>query len=410
MRILPTKRPLPASSLATPMSAVLIQNVRLVRPGRDITTGDVLVRGDQIVAVGTVPRPEAATATTRIDGGGRLLSPGLIDVHTHGVMRSLYENDPAGPDGLRSAARELARFGVTSVLPTIVPRPSPGWLERIAAIAAAIPAASEVHIPGLHLEGPFMAVGGAACPTLPGDLGVLEEMLAACAGRLAVMSVSPEAPGIIPVIQRLREKGVIVFLTHTRASVEDTAAALDAGALHATHFYNVFYPPVETDPGVRPVGAVEAILADPRASVDFIADGVHVHPAAIRAAVAAKTWHGVLLITDSNIGAGLPEGTYDTPWGYPVTVSTARAARHATDGFLAGSALTMDRGMANLLRWLGLPPEQVWAMGTLNPAQLLGLPRKGRLELGADADLVLWDDDLRVQRTWLGGSEVFARE
>ena len=392
------------------MSALLIQNVRLVRPGLDIAAGELLVRGGRIVATGTVPRPEAATATERFDGGGRLLTPGLIDVHTHGVMRSLYENDPAGPDGLRNAARELARFGVTSVLPTIVPRPGPGWLERIAAIAAAIPATPEVHIPGLHLEGPFMAVGGAACPTLPGDLGLLEEMLAACAGRLAVMSVSPDAPGIVPVIRRLRERGVVVFLTHTRASAEDTEAALEAGAVHATHFYDVFYPPAETDPGVRPVGAVEAILADPRASVDFIADGVHVHPAAIRAAVAAKTWRGVLLITDSNIGAGLPEGTYDTPWGYPVTVSAARAARHATKGFLAGSALTMDRGMENLLRWLRLPPAQVWAMGTLNPAQLLGLARKGRLEPGADADLVLWDDDLRARRTWLGGTVVFARE
>ena len=391
------------------MSALLIQNVRLVRPGLDIAAGEVLVRGGRIVAAGTVPRPEVATATERFDGGGRLLTPGLIDVHTHGVMRSLYENDPAGPDGLRSAARELARFGVTSVLPTIVPRPGPGWLERIAAIAAAIPTTPEVHIHGLHLEGPFMAVGGAACPTLPGDLGLLEEMLAACAGRLAVMSVSPDTPGIIPVIRRLRERGVIVFLTHTRANADDTEVALEAGAVHATHFYDVFYPPAETDPGVRPVGAVEAILADPRASVDFIADGVHVHPAAIRAAVAAKTWRGVLLITDSNIGAGLPEGTYDTPWGYPVTVSAARAARHATKGFLAGSALTMDRGMENLLRWLRLPPAQVWAMGTLNPAQLLGLARKGRLEPGADADLVLWDDDLRAHRTWLGGVTVYSR-
>ena len=113
-------------------------------------------------------------------------------------------------------------------------------LIAIAAIAAAIPTTPEVYIPGLHLEGPFMAVGGAACPTLPGDLGLLEEMLAACAGRLAVMSVSPDAPGIIPVIRRLRERGVVVFLTHTRANAEDTEAALEAGAVHATHFYDVF--------------------------------------------------------------------------------------------------------------------------------------------------------------------------
>jgi N-acetylglucosamine-6-phosphate deacetylase len=186
--------------------------------------------------------------------------------------------------------------------------------------------------------------------------------------------------------------------------VEQTEAALAAGASHATHFYDVFYSPAETDPGVRPVGAVEAILADPHATVDFIADGVHVHPAAIRAAVAAKTFAGVALITDSNIGAGLPPGVYDTPWGYPVRVAPETAARHATKHFLAGSALTMDRGMANLLRWLPLPPEQVWAMGTLNPARIAGLHGKGRLEAGADADLVLWNDDLRPAQTWVAGN------
>lgn len=392
------------------MSALLIRRVRLVRPGAGTTEGDVLVRGGRIIAAGEVPRPEAAAATTVVDGGGLLLTPGLIDVHTHGLLRSLYENPPDGPEGLRGATAALARFGVTTVLPTIVPVPRTGWLERLAAIAAALPTVADAHLPGLHLEGPFMAVGGAACPTLPGDLGLLEELLAACAHRVSVMSVSPDAPGILPVIRRLRERGVVVFLTHTRAGVEATEAALDAGAVHATHFYDVFYPPAEADPGVRPAGAVEAILADPRASVDFIADGVHVHPTAIRAAVAAKTWRGVVLITDSNIGAGLPEGTYDTPWGYPVTVSAARAARHATQGFLAGSALTMDRGMANLLAWLRLPPDQVWAMGTLNPARLLGLERKGRLDPGADADLVLWDDDLRPARTWLGGRQVHARD
>ena len=321
-------------------------------------------------------------------------------------MHSLYES---GPDGLRACARELGRFGVTTVLPTIVPQIRDGWLDLLGKIAAAIPSVREVNIPGLHIEGPFMAIGGAACPTLPGDVDLLEEILAACAGRIAVMSVSPDTPNIVPVIRRLRQEKIIVFLTHTRAGVEQTEAALDAGAVHATHFYDVFYPPAETEPGARPVGAVEAILADPRASVDFIADGVHVHPTAIRAAIAAKTWAGVILITDSNIGAGLPAGVYDTPWGYQVKVSPQDAARHVTKNFLAGSALTMDRGIANLLRWLKLPPEQVWAMGSLNPARLLGLSRKGLIEPSADADLVLWDDDITAARTWVGGNSTYEK-
>jgi N-acetylglucosamine-6-phosphate deacetylase len=386
------------------MPSLLIRNVRLVTPGQHVRPGDVLVRDGRIVATGTIGG--AAEDVKIVNGGGRLLSPGLIDVHTHGIMHSLYES---GPDGLRQAARELGRFGVTTVLPTIVPQIRNGWLDRLGEIAAAIPSVREVNIPGLHIEGPFMAVGGAACPTLPGDLSLLEQILSACAGRLAVMSVSPDAPGIGPVIRRLRKEKVTVFLTHTRATAEQTDAALEAGATHATHFYDVFYPPAESEPGVRPVGAVEAILADPRASVDFIADGVHVHPTAIRAALAAKTWAGIVLITDSNIGAGLPSGVYDTPWGYRVKVSPGDAARHETKNFLAGSALTMDRGMANLLAWLKLPPEQVWAMGTLNPARLLGLDRKGRLEPGADADLVLWNEDLTAAQTWVNGISVYEK-
>ena len=263
---------------------------------------------------------------------------------------------------------------------------------------------------GLHLEGPFVALGGAACATIPGDLSLLSDMLAACRDRVSIMSISPDQENVLPVIEHLRERGIVPFITHTRASVEQTQAAIDAGAIHATHFYDVFPVPEERDPGVRPVGAVETILGDRRVSVDFICDGVHVHPAAIRAAVAAKGWAGVILITDANIGAGLPSGDYDTPWGYKVRVSSNNGTRHSTLNFLAGSSLTMNLGIKNLLRWLDLPPEQIWAMGTLNPARLMNLASKGRLAPGADADLVLWDDELQPIKTWVGGRCVYQSE
>lgn len=384
------------------MSSLLIRQARLLNPGKSIETGDALIRDGKIVALGRIESGEADLET--IDGGGRLLTPGLIDVHTHGICHSLYDQ---GTDSLCTAAGELPRFGVTTILPTIIPRPADDLMERLAALAAAVPAITEVNIPGFHLEGPFMALGGAACPTLPGDPVLLEQLLAACAGRVAAMSISPDTKDILPIIRTLRERSITVFITHTRADVDQTQAALEAGARHATHFYDVFYAPAETDPGVRPVGAVETILADPRATVDFIADGIHVHPMAIKAAIAAKTWAGVVLITDSNIGAGLPAGIYDTPWGFRVKVAPDQAARNEHTGGLAGSSLTMNRGIANLLAWLDLPPEQVWAMGTLNPARVMGLTAKGRLEPGADADLVLWNDDLTATRTWVNGRLVY---
>jgi N-acetylglucosamine-6-phosphate deacetylase len=387
------------------MGSLLIRNAEIIDPGRDIARGDVLVRDGRIGAVGHVGRQHDGDEI--IDAAGRRLTPGFVDLHTHGIQHSSYER---GAEELVRATAVLGQFGVTTVLPTIVPQMGAGWLDKLAELADAILAIRTVHIPGLHLEGPFMAIAGAACPTLPGDPEVLERILDACHGRLSVMSVSPDTPNIVPIIRRLREADVTVFLTHTRATVEQTEAAIAAGATHATHFYDVFPLPAETEPGVRPVGAVETILASPRVTVDFIADGVHVHPMAIRAAVAAKTFAGVCLITDSNIGAGLPPGVYDTPWGFPVRVRDGDGARHATRNDLAGSALTMDRGMANLLSWLALPPEQVWAMGTSNPARVLGLASKGRIAIGADADLVLWDDELRPVKTWVAGNCVYEKD
>lgn len=388
------------------MNRQLLTNARIVLPGERILPGSVLVEQERIAAINP---PHAPANVTTFDCGRRLLTPGLIDVHTHGVERCCYHY--GRPEGEISAAlRILPRYGTTCVLPTIVPPTNPELIAPIVRELQSLPRDAAV-VPGIHLEGPFVALGGAACPTLPGDVTLLERFLASCGNRVRAMSISPDQKDILPVIQNLVAKKIIPFITHTRASVEQTEAAIEAGACHATHFYVVFPCPEETDPGVRPAGAVEAILANPRVSVDFICDGVHVHPTVIRAVVAAKGWGKVLLITDSNIGAGLPPGEHDTPWGYRVRVNAGDAARHITKGFLAGSALTMNIGIKNLLRWLPpiLTPEQIWAMGTLNPARLLGLEMKGRIAVGADADLVLWDDELNAVKTWIGGKLVFGR-
>ena len=385
-----------------PPNAQLITNARLVEPGTCVSTGDLLIENGRISAFGqSVAEPPSGAS--KVDAGGRLLTPGLIDVHTHGIEHSIYE---MGPEQLVGACNCLARYGVTTVLPTTVPQISDEYMERLEAVGVALPTIRNVNIPGLHLEGPFLALPGSGAATIPGDLVLLEELFETCQNRVTAMSISPDTENIIPVIEWLKKREVAIFLTHTRASVEETEAAIEAGARHATHFYDVFYPPAEKDPGVRPVGVVEAVLADARTTVDFIADGIHVHPTAIRAAVAAKGFEGVSLITDSNIGAGLPPDVYDTPSGFRVRIKKGDAPRHETKGVLAGSALTMNRGMENLLGWLDLPPEQVWAMGTMNPARAAGLGDCGILEVGARADLVLWDDDLNPNRTWVGGRPV----
>jgi N-acetylglucosamine-6-phosphate deacetylase len=393
------------------MSDLLIHNVRWVQPGIGIESGYVRVRNGKITEVGT-GEPDIGEADNPVDGNANLLTPGLIDLHTHGVHENCYDK---GAEDLLAAAAILPRYGVTAVVPTVVPELGKEYLIALSEMSEAIPKARGATVLGIHLEGPFVAVTGAACETCDGDVVLLDEMLHACAGRTKVMSIAPEVKNIIPVIERLVERGITPFITHTRASVEQTLKAIDCGARHATHFYDVFPVPEETDPGVRPVGTVETILGDPRATCDFICDGIHVHPMAIQAAVAAKGWQGVSLITDASFGAGLPPGDYDTPWGYPVHIEPGGAPRiaapgHPMVGGLAGSALTMNDGIANLMEWLDIPEEQIWAMGTRNHASVIGEAGKGLLEPGADADLVLWKKQAkRFQplRTWSAGECVY---
>lgn len=388
------------------MTSFVVRNVRIVDPGRGIRTGNVMVDAGQVVAVGDLDDVDAANCS-QVEGRGRLLTPGLVDIHTHGIHNFSYEN---GPDALIQGTRLLPRYGVTTILPTIIPRPDRIWLEQLDQLAHALDSVEGVNVPGFHLEGPFMAITGASCPKLHGDTALLSDLIAACRDRVSAMSLSPETPGILPVIRALRERGIAVFLTHTAASVEDTRAAIEAGARHATHFYDVFGSPPEHDAGVRPVGVVETVLAHPGVSVDFIADGVHVHPEAIRAALCAKSSSGVALITDSNVGAGLPPGRYDTPWGFPVDIGPQGGARHATEGFLAGSSLTMNRGMANLTSWLDLPEEEIWAMGTITPSSIAGLESAGDLRVGSSADIVLWGEHFEPDQTWLRGISVYDKQ
>lgn len=393
------------------MDGYILHNARLVQPGYAIVSGYLYVVNGIISEVGP-GNPSKELTGTRIDCHNQRLTPGLIDIHTHGIHAFNYDR---GSEHLHRAAEQLGQYGTTSVVPTIVPTINKEFFTMLNDFCREIPNVTQVSIPGIHLEGPFVAITGAACETRDGDVALLDEMLDACGDYVAVMSIAPDVPNIIPVIERLVERGVTPFITHTRASVEQTLAAMDAGACHATHFYDVFPAPEETDPGVRPVGVVETILGDPRGTCDFIADGVHVHPMAIRAAVAAKGVQGVSLITDASFGAGLGAGVYETPWGYPVEVKPGNAPRiadpnHPMYGGLAGSALTMDQGINNLFRWLDYGEEHIWAMATRNPATVIGAHRKGTLDSHTDADLVLWAEEngqFVPVRTWVNGETVY---
>jgi N-acetylglucosamine-6-phosphate deacetylase len=385
---------------------LLITHARVLTPAGVTPDQAVLCRAGRIIRVGPTAEVRGEPADEVLDAQGRYLAPGFIDLHLHGCGRWLIDN---GPQDLAAIARLLPRYGVTGFLPTVCPRPKKQDADFLRTLATV--ESQGAAFLGFHLEGPFLTLTGALPQEALGtrDPERVTALRDAARPYQAVFSIAPDFEGIGDLLPLMTAGGVPAFITHTRATVAQTQAAIAAGARHATHFYDVFPLPAETEPGVRPCGAVEAILADPRVSVDFILDGVHVPLVAVQMALQAKGPDRVCLITDANVGAGLPGGRYQFAAGIEVEIAALNAPARLTEksdcpGALAGSGLTLDVAVRNAVKLLGLSPTQAVRMAGANPARVLGLTgRKGEIADGCDADLVLLNDALEVQRTWVGG-------
>jgi N-acetylglucosamine-6-phosphate deacetylase len=389
------------------MVETVIHAALLARGDRLEGPGWVAVESGRIHSVGLAdePPPEAALV---VEHRGSLLAPGFIDLHIHGSGEFFIED---GPGHLQGLCELLPAHGVTSFLPTIIPVPDEHAAARASWMASA--PARGARVLGVFVEGPFLTRAGAACPLAQvADPAWIERMAAALSPHRVVFAVAPDFPGMESLVPLMASaSGGPVFMAHTAATAAQTERAIDLGATHATHFYNVMPPPpVEAEPGVRACGFLEGVYARPGASVDFILDGEHVDPVAVRMALACKGVGKVCLITDANRGAGLPAGRHRA-FGHEIEFRERGApARFTSDhptlpGALAGSGLTMDVAVRNAVRLLGVGIATAMRMASESPARVMGLgDRKGRLAPGLDADLVLLDPaSLEPRSTWVLG-------
>ena len=364
-----------------------------------IEEGFLMFDNNMIVDAGSYIRCDEYT-----DMSDCYIVPGFIDLHTHGIHSYLTDN---GVDDLREICRIQPCYGVTGFLPTIAPCPAGEdaiFLKKLAGANT-----DGACILGFHLEGPFLKLTGAlSSEAISGaDTARVESLIRAALPNKAIFSISPDVEGIEKLIPLMAAGNTPVFITHTAATVQQTQQAIELGARHATHFYDVFPCPPVSEPGVRPCGAVEAILADRRVSVDFILDGVHVDPVAVQMALACKSNGSgrVCLITDSNVGAGLEPGRFNFGnSGEVYFTSKGSPARLVKNNGLAGSGLTMDQALRNAVNWLGLDLPESVKMVSAYPAEVIGVSeRKGKLKAGYDADFVILDNRLEVIQTWIGG-------
>ena len=348
-------------------------------------------------------RPPRAPDIALPDG---ILLPGLVDLQVNGYFGEEFR--VADADGWARVVTRLPQTGVTALLPTFVTAP-PGALGAVLRAASALIAAlptGAARVLGVHAEGPFISPArkGAhheAWITDPTPAAV-DELLAAGQGVLRLVTLAPERDGALAAIDRLTEAGVLVSVGHSDATARQVAAAADHGARMVTHLFNAQRPLHHREPGV-----VGQALTDQRLTSGLIADLHHVSPQVCVMAFRAAPGR-ICAVTDAAACAGMPPGRY-LLGGEPIELPAGDGQPPVRDdGTLAGSALRMDIGVANLVA-AGIGLAEAVAAASRVPADLIGRPDLGRIAPGAAADLVWLGDDLRTRATWIGGELVYSQ-
>ena len=382
------------------MKRLAVTAGRVMTPDRVILDGVVLVEGPKILEVGSRRAVRFSRDEFQVVGHSQqLLAPGFIDVHTHGAMgRDVMEGTD---EALEVISRFLAAHGTTSFLATTVTASPIATLQAVEALGSQVdrplPGARML---GLHLEGPFINPEKRGAHTAkyirrPSTL-IFDQLLACSSHQIKLITVAPEVEGSLELIRFARAKGVVVSLGHSNATLEETMAAIALGAGNATHTFNAMRPFSHRDPGI-----LGAVLTAPEIWAELIADGVHVSPAAINLCIQCKSARRILLISDAVSATGMPEGQYRLS---DIEITLSGGICRTREGQLAGSTLTQDQALRNMVRWSHLPLEAVLGMLTRNPAQSLGIAEsKGTLAEGRDADMVLLDRNLRVHTTIIQG-------
>ena len=387
------------------MQPILIHADRAFTPFEEISDAVLVIQGSKIAAVGQRGKVDLPRGAREVNASGRTVVPGFVDVHIHGagghdVMEGTRES-------LEIIAATVAARGTTSLVATTVTASEKETCDSVAGIAHFILNTSQyrarelsAEVLGIHFEGPFISPARRGVHPakwiVPPSTELLAQLLKEARGTAQILTLAPELPRALELIAAARQAGLVVSLGHTDATYEQAQAAIEAGASHAAHVFNAMRPFSH-----RGTGVIGAVLTSPKVSAELIADGVHVDEAAMRMLVELKTPERVMLVSDGISATGMPDGKYKLGM-FEVKVSGG-VARNA-EGKLAGSTLTLDRALRNMVA-LGVPLSSALRMVTANPARQIGLgARKGVLAAGADADLVFLDDKLSVSGVMTKGA------
>ncbi len=395
---------------------ILLAGADLVLPDRLLPRGSLLIDGDRVVAIEPriIDTPQGAT---RVDVAGSTIVPGFIDVHVHGIQgRDALD----GMGAIAEMAARLPRYGVTAFCPTSIAC-DPQTLNRMLIEVAAVRVAREpntarvlpAHLESNFINPEFKGAQPAGClrragrqkaegqgKNAEGEIDFtarqILDVIASRRAEVSIVTLAPELDGGLDLVRELATAGHRVSIGHSGATYEETLAAIEAGVSHATHLFNRMSPMTHRSPGVP-----GAVLRSGRVSAELICDGFHVHPALMELAIRAKGPAAIMAITDGTAGSGLAVGSRTRLGGRPIIV-TERTAQ-LDDGTMAGSVVTMDGVFRTLVGQVGASLVDAARMCSATPAEQLGLSDRGRIAVGAVADLVVLDADLQVHSTYLSG-------
>ena len=392
-------------------SSLLLRNAHLLTPSESIRPGWLLLEEGKIADIGEGPGPPGRQEHTNVlDAGGDYVVPGLIDTHVCGM---LGHDCREGAAAFSAIIRNLPAFGVTGFLATVI---GTSTQAAVPALADAEEARACNHcgsqLLGVHLEGPYLGekyrgltlAEELGMPSVERDRPIHERF----AGLVKMVTVAPELPECLEYITFLRNSGIVVAVGHTEiGTVDELDGAVAAGASHVTHIFNAMQVRGLKEAGVDAPGFADLAIIDDRLTVSLIADGVHVCPELINLLLRAKPREQIVLVTDCFLATCMPPGDYVYPDGVEVTVD-GTCHRTKKGGILAGSVLTLNRAVRNVVDWTARDVTEVLPMATANAARLIGMDqRKGALRPGMDADIAVFSKDWTARCTIVGGTVVY---
>ncbi len=380
------------------------RNADIVTPFRVIERGTLVVEGTLISAVGETEDVEIPKRARVVECEGMKLVPGFIDLLVHGGGG--YGFADMSMEAVEEISNHFYRHGTTGMLASLYSKSEPEMVADVRRISGFMRQSTGTNVWGIHLEGPFIN------PELHGAMKVeylwkanvegWHRLYEASRGSVKLMTLAPELPGMEEVMRAAAKDNVVLSVGHSRATYQEVLTGIDNGVAHVTHMFNAMEPFHHRTPGV-----ITAALLHDELKVELIADGIHVHPAVMKLIYRVKGDGGIILITDAIRASGMPDGEY-TFMDQKIFVKEKKA--YLEDGTLAGSTLTMEVAVKNMVELAEVPLTHAVRMASLNGAKVLGLSRrKGILAVGKDADLVLLDNAYEVQMTVSEGIVRYSR-